>query len=73
MRTTEKKYWVNGHQIRGGHFHTFATATKKHGFLLSFSILKPYFNFEIMKFREFDRKPLTNFRYEKETDIIQMD
>jgi hypothetical protein len=23
MKKTEKRYWVNGHQVRGGWFHTF--------------------------------------------------
>lgn len=35
MIKTEKKYWVNGHQVRGGWFHTYTISLWNYGLLVS--------------------------------------
>jgi len=35
MRKTEKNYWVNGHQVRGGWFHTFNVSLFGFGLMIS--------------------------------------
>ena len=50
MKQTELKHWVNGHQIRGNHFHSISWQILKLGFLLSIQLRgKKYFNFELFK------------------------
>lgn len=34
MQNTSRKHWVNGHQIRGGWFHTFNFSLGGYGFML---------------------------------------
>jgi len=36
MEKTEKKYWVNGHQVRGGFFHTFNFSIFNIGMMISY-------------------------------------
>lgn len=35
MKTTEKKHWLNGHDIRGGWFHTWAWTDGTYGVMFS--------------------------------------
>ena len=37
MEKTEKKYWVNGHQVRGGYFHSFTMSLFFIGIMLSYN------------------------------------
>jgi len=39
MKTTTKKHWVNGHQIRGGWFHTYTASFGRYGVMLSWGKL----------------------------------
>ena len=34
MITTEKKHWVNGHQVRGGWFHTWTASLAGHAVMI---------------------------------------
>lgn len=39
MQTTNKKHWVNGHQLRGGWFHTFNMSIWNYGVMISWGEL----------------------------------
>jgi hypothetical protein len=43
---TEKRHWRNGHQIRGGHFHTWAFSFGPFGLMITSS--KPRTNLYIL-------------------------
>jgi len=49
MKKTEKKYWVNGHQIRGNDFHSFAASHKNYAVLFCFSFSLKYISFQLFK------------------------
>jgi len=49
MITTQKKYWVNGHHVRGGHLHTVAVSFLNFACMLSFSIKKGKVYFDTYK------------------------
>ena len=38
MKTTEKKHWVNGYQIRGGYFKTLNLSVLNYGLMFSYPI-----------------------------------
>jgi len=49
MTLTEKKYWVNGHQVRGVNFHTISLSAFGYGIMFCFGstykgVFIPYFN-----------------------------
>lgn len=37
FRTTEKRYWVNGHQKRGGNFHSVTASLFNWGIMVSWA------------------------------------
>ena len=39
MKTTTKKHWKNGHQIRGGWFHTINLSLGNYGIMISWGEL----------------------------------
>lgn len=47
MKTTEKRYWVNGHQVRGGWFHTLNMSLFYYGVMVSWG---KTFKVEVFKF-----------------------
>jgi len=49
IQNTEKSYWSNGHQIRGGSFHTFAGSIFNFAAMLSFD-KKRFFKTLSLKF-----------------------
>lgn len=49
MKTTEKKYWVNGRQVRGEDFNSFAASISNIGLLICFSFSKKYFSVNLFK------------------------
>lgn len=67
MRTTERKYWKNGHDVRGKNLHTFAYSSTNYGLMFSFGFSHRYINLQIMhltpeikpfnKFNEFVYQP----------------
>ena len=59
MIYTEKAHWVNGHQVRGGWFHTLNLSLGSYGIMLSWAYPKnkgvtklPHINFYRLKERE---------------------
>ena len=49
MRTTKKSHWVNGHQVRGGTFHTLNGSFYKLGFMLAWDRSKKHVRINFFK------------------------
>jgi hypothetical protein len=49
MKKTEKKYWVNGHHVRGKDFHTLAVSYKNNAVLFCFSFSLKYISFQFFQ------------------------
>lgn len=48
-RKTEKKYWVNGHQVRGKDHHSFAASLRNRAILFTFSWSAKYVSLSTFK------------------------
>lgn len=51
MNITEKKHWLNGHDIRGGWFHTWAWTDDTYGIIFSWGRKYTFPVFEINIFK----------------------
>lgn len=51
MKTTERKHWLNGHDVRGGWFHTWAWTDDTFGVLFMYGInrFRPHVSIKIFK------------------------
>lgn len=51
MKTTEKKYWVNGHQLRGGWFHTVNISVRSLVVMVSWGTLPNGYRHDSLKIK----------------------
>jgi hypothetical protein len=69
-RSTERKYWKNGHDVRGKDFHTFAASTKNYGFMFSFGFSTRYINIQLFHLTP-EIKPFDKFVYQPYSGTIR--
>lgn len=53
MKTTEKRHWVNGHQLRGGWHHTFCLSIFSLGVMFSWGELPNGYRKDRLKMKAF--------------------
>lgn len=49
MKTTTKKHWQNGHQLRGGWFHTLNLSAFNYGVMLTWGTLPNTLTIQLFK------------------------